>query len=117
MLTDGCRFVNVVLAFAGAATGGFINNYAQGTSSSAYGGAISNSSNSTIGNITGDFINNYAQGTYAYGGAIYNSSNSTIGFRLCIMDILHQSRPTSSANRTTCLHLPAHADILTDIPR
>ena len=55
----------------------------------AYGGAIYNGENGTIGNITGDFIGNYASATatttssdaaddaYAYGGAIYNSG--TIG--------------------------------------
>ena len=53
----------------------------------AYGGAIYNGENGTIGDITGDFIGNYASatvttttsysGAYAYGGAIYNSG--TIG--------------------------------------
>ena len=54
-------------------------------SSSAYGGAISNSYNSTIGNITGDFINNSLQSAYSIsqGGAIYNQgtiSNITGNF-------------------------------------
>ena len=63
----------------------FIGQYVTSSSSTAYGGAIYNRTNSTIGDITGDFIGNYASGsTYAYGGAIYNYANgnnckSTIG--------------------------------------
>jgi len=60
--------------------GGFVDDYAQASSSyNAYGGAIYNSSNSSIGSITGDFINNYAQASsYARGGAIYNYDNSPL---------------------------------------
>lgn len=61
--------------------GNFIGNYAYSAGNSAYGGAIYNSSYSTIGDIIGDFTNNYAYatGTYARGGAIFNVSNSSIG--------------------------------------
>ena len=61
--------------------GNFIGNYAYSAGDSAYGGAIYNSSYSTIGDITGDFTNNYAYatGNYARGGAIFNVSNSSIG--------------------------------------
>ena len=65
----------------------FIGNYASTSyyNAAAYGGAIYNGENGTIGNIIGDFIGNYVSATatssytnaYAYGGAIYNSG--TIG--------------------------------------
>ena len=45
---------------------------------SAYGGAIYNNYQGTIGDITGDFIGNYALGNFVYGGAIYNN-RGTIG--------------------------------------
>ncbi len=70
----------------------FIGNYASATTSSsytnayAYGGAIYNGENGTIGDIIGDFIGNYVSATAttssyakAYGGAIYNDEKGTIG--------------------------------------
>ncbi|MFV0627250.1 MAG: hypothetical protein ACK5N8_07880, partial [Alphaproteobacteria bacterium] len=59
--------------------GHFIQNYAS-SNNAAYGGAIYNNVNSTIGNITGDFIGNYVSSTSsnAQGGAIYNESSSII---------------------------------------
>ena len=52
------------------------------TSSYAYGGAICNDRNGTIGDINGDFIDNYVSSSgsnvYAQGGAIYNE-RGTIG--------------------------------------
>ena len=63
----------------------FINNSVVATGQRydyayAYGGAIYNAENATIGDITGDFIGNYAQSEsgQAYGGAIYNDVG-TIG--------------------------------------
>ena len=56
--------------------GDFIKNYVTGATS-AYGGAIYNSSdaNGSMGTITGDFIGNYvsSEDGAAYGGAIYNN--------------------------------------------
>ena len=58
--------------------GDFEGNYAKSENASADGGAIYNSSSSTIGDIKGDFSGNYAQAeTNAQGGAIYNGG--TIG--------------------------------------
>ena len=64
----------------------FIGQYVTSSSSTAYGGAIYNRTNSTIGDIIGDFVGNYASSSdySADGGAIYNYANgsnriSTIG--------------------------------------
>ena len=65
----------------GDITGDFIDNSAKTTGKLAYGGAVYNNSQATIGNIVGTFINNKDESTQnnAGGGAVYNGSSTVIG--------------------------------------